>query len=141
PLSSTVFLRFKIRNRGANTVDSLMIGLWSDPDLGGAGDDHTASDSALALTYLYNGHYRDLVYGDTPPALGYVLLRGVTSAGAYALIGPFKGAEEPRDILQTRNTILGNHSMGLPMLDPTGRPTRFWFSGHPETGTGWLDPV
>jgi len=144
PLGNTVFIRYKILNRGANTLDSLLIGLWADPDLGGAGDDVTASDSALSLSYCYNAHYRDNVYGATPPAIGYVLLRGPGSAnaplGPLALTGPYKVAEESANITESWNVLLGRQLSGAPRLDPDGNPSRFWYHGDPVTGTGWLDP-
>src|SRR5215510_12895635 len=87
-IDNTMFLRLRIANLGGNTLDSLWIGYWSDPDLGGPSDDLVGSDSARALVYCYNGRYQDWTYGTTPPAMGFTLLRGLTPNGG-APLGPY----------------------------------------------------
>jgi hypothetical protein len=141
PLGSTLFVRFQILNRGANTLDSLLIGLWNDPDVGSPFDDAFASDSALALAYCYNGHFHDAVYDTAPPAIGYVLLRGRGPANsllrATALSGQV-GGSDPQNILQSRNWRRDLQSAGDPLLDPQGVASPFWYTGDPVSGLGWL---
>ena len=145
PIDNVVFMRYRIANLGGHTLDSLWFGFWSDPDLGGAGDDHVGSDSTRDLVYTYNAHYRDMVYEEQPPAIGYVLLGGPTLPGGtrlgpYALTGPLK-SQEPQNILETMRWLRGLESNGNPRLDPAGHPSRFWFSGDPVVGLGWLDTL
>ncbi len=143
-LDRAVFLKLRIANLGGNTLDSLWLGLWGDPDVGGAEDDRIASDSARALVFAYNGHFEDDVYGATPPAIGFSLLRGLTDAGTvlgpYALTGPLK-AQEPQTFIESVHLLQGLRSDGTPRLDPDGNPRRFWFTGDPVRGTGWTDDL
>src|SRR5262249_26487832 len=73
-----VFLRFHIVDKGPNTLTDMYLSLWSDPDVGGATDDLVGCDVQRRLGYAYNATNNDLVYGATPPTVGYVLLRGAT---------------------------------------------------------------
>ena len=80
-LGNTVFLEFNITNKGGNSIDSLYINLWSDPDLGGAGDDLVGCDTTLSLGYVYNATNTDQQYADRPPAVGYDFFQARASAG------------------------------------------------------------
>ena len=138
---STVFVRYQLINKGVNLLDSLLIGFWADPDVGSSFDDRIGSDSALALVYVYNGHYQDVVYGTSPPALGLTLPRSLAGIpSAYAFTGPLK-PQDPQNIVETRHQMLGLENDGLPKRDPEGNPSRYWFSGDAAHGTGWLDPT
>ena len=67
--------------KGANTLDSSYVSVWSDPDNGGAGDDLVGVDTSLSLGYCYNATNNDNVYGNRPPAVGYDFFQGPTVAG------------------------------------------------------------
>lgn len=137
----TVSVRYRLINKGVNVLDSLLIGLWSDADLGWGGDDRIGSDSALALVYTYNGDYEDGAYGMSPPALGFTLPRGPAGVpSAYALTAPLK-PHDPTTIVAARNQMMGLENSGLPKLDPEGIPSLYWYSGDAVHGTGWLDPT
>lgn len=86
PLGKTVFLQYKIINKGTETIEDAYIGLWSDPDLGDANDDEMACDTTLNLIYVYNGKNVDAMYGIDVPAVGLCLLQGpaVASPGEMA---------------------------------------------------------
>ncbi len=78
-LGNIYFKKFTIINKGyqKNTIDSMYISLWSDPDIGYAGDDLVGTDSALNLVYAYNGQPVDQIYAPaTPPSVGMSLLEG-----------------------------------------------------------------
>ena len=140
-IENAVFIHLKVINKGTNLLQGLMIGLWSDPDLGSSFDDYVGSDSARALVYTYNGHFQDLVYGASPPAIGYTLLRGPQGErSAYTLTGPLK-PYDPVRIGETRDQMEGLDHDGLPKLDPEGNPSRYWYSGDAVHGLGWLDPT
>ncbi len=73
------FKKYTLINKGyqKNTIDSMFISLWADPDLGYAGDDLVGTDSTLNLIYTYNGEPIDQVYAPaTPPCVGMSLLEG-----------------------------------------------------------------
>jgi hypothetical protein len=84
-LSESVFKRYRIIYKGlAETsedafIDSMYLGQFSDPDLGGYADDFAGCDSILSLGYCYNASATDYAYaafGLPPPAIGYIMLQG-----------------------------------------------------------------
>jgi hypothetical protein len=78
-LGNTMFMEWMIINKSDADYDSVFVGIWSDADLGGAGDDLPGSDSTLGLGYVYNGDDDDGTnsgYGNRPPAAGFVMLAG-----------------------------------------------------------------
>jgi len=76
PLGNVIFLKLQVYNKGVNTFDSLFLSLWSDPDLGGAGDDFVGCDTTLSIGYVYNATNSDQYYGSTPPSVGYDFFQG-----------------------------------------------------------------
>ncbi|MDQ7818243.1 MAG: T9SS type A sorting domain-containing protein [Melioribacteraceae bacterium] len=75
-LDNVVFRKYQITNRSNKTIYEVYLNLFSDVDLGGAGDDLAGSDSTLNLGYVYNSDNIDSHYQDKQPALGFVLLQG-----------------------------------------------------------------
>ncbi len=76
---NATFYRYELVYRGTSAIDSMYFGIWSDPDLGDAGDDYVGSDSSLGLAFVYNGDNDDGGtggYGSRPPALGYRFAQG-----------------------------------------------------------------
>jgi hypothetical protein len=65
--------------KGAFYIDSMYVAQWSDVDLGYAGNDLSGCDSALSLSYVYNGESTDIAYAQfnlPPPSIGYTFLQG-----------------------------------------------------------------
>ncbi|MBN1638930.1 MAG: T9SS type A sorting domain-containing protein [Ignavibacteriales bacterium] len=170
PLGNMFFRRYKIINKGGNTIDSMYVCLWSDPDLGDAGDDFIGCDVDKSLGYCYNGNATDGIYGAYPPAVGWDFFQGpiVPSIGDTAVfnnqykydyknlpmsalfyfINPDPVYRDPEQgvyqgTLQFWNLFRGRVSTtGSPFIDPiTGLPTKFCLNGDPVTQTGWVDGV
>ena len=141
-LGNTVFLDFLIINKGGNNIDSCYVNLWSDPDLGGAGDDLVGCDTTLSLGYIYNSTNADQIYGDRPPALGCDFFQGPkvgnTILPLTAFIMYYNGLD-PQVVRETYNLMQGFQRDGTPFKDPNGNPTKFYASGDPVAGTGYLD--
>lgn len=77
PLGDMVFKKYKLINKGNNTVRDMVVSYWSDPDLGYANDDYVGCDTLLSLGYVYNGDNNDEgMYGAAPPAAGYDFFQG-----------------------------------------------------------------
>jgi len=76
PIANIIFVRYKLINKGGNTLDSMFVSAWSDPDLGGALDDLVGCDTTLSLGYAYNSTNNDEVYSSRPPAVGLQFLQG-----------------------------------------------------------------
>lgn len=81
-LNQTVFIQYKIINRGSLTLNNTYIGLFNDFDLGCGNDDYLQCDVGRNLVMVLNGDNNDedcvgnLGYGTPPPAFGQVILQG-----------------------------------------------------------------
>ncbi len=167
-LANCIFLGTRLINRSGARVDSMYIAQWADTDVGDAGDDYVGSDTLLSLGYAYNGYASDATYGVSCPAVGFALLsgplvRGTASDSAivelrvlrgYRSLPPSSitmfsdGSALYRDPIQGTGgdvewyCLLRGRIPGTcgPYIDPTtGQPSRFYASGDPATGTGWVD--
>ena len=157
-LGNTIFTKFLIINRSDATLDSAYVSVWSDPDLGGAGDDLVGCDVDLSLGYCYNVSNNDQLYGSRPPAVGYDFFQGPIVAGAetdtaYVSGVPVPGFKnlpmtsfnkytngtDPHTPGETYNYMQGRNADGTPVTDPDGNVTFFQNPGDPVAGTGWLD--
>ena len=105
----------------------------------------------IASPSFTHGWNSDAIYSATPPAVGYVLLRGPTPNVGGAPTGPplgltafteyFNGTD-PSSAPETFNLLQGLNRDGSDVVDPTtGFPTRFRFSGDPVTSVGWVDEI
>ncbi len=141
-----MFLEYWIHNRGSNTLDSTYIGLWADPDVGDGFDDLSGCDTTLSLTYAYNANNHDLVYGTSPPAVGWLLIRGPVAAPGDTL-GMTSGKTFVNGLDPVGGEEAWNHMAGLlytggPLINPqTSQPIRFQYPGDPVAGTGWVDVI
>ena len=159
PLGNVIFVRFRIINKGPNTLDSTYISVWSDPDVGDAMDDYVGCDISSSLGFCYNADNSDELYGLAPPCVGYDLLQGPIVPGdstdtAYVSGIPKPGYKnlhmvsfvkyingtDPTSASETYNYMKGLNRDGTIIINPiTGQPTTYMVSGDPVAGTGWLD--
>jgi hypothetical protein len=170
-VGSMVFKKYTVINKGANTVDSMYLGYWSDPDVGSSSDDFSGCDTVLSLAYAYNGTPRDQIYGDAPPAVGYRLLQDPlvkTGSRSDSGIFDFKPRIGYRNLPMTcyefflcGTPVYGCPSTGAegaiqmyrsmhgltpqtaePLIDPTNQQrTDFALAGDPIAGAGWVDGI
>jgi hypothetical protein len=141
-----VYVRWQITNEGTNTLEETYIGFWSDPDLGGAGDDLVGWDAANQMGYCYNATSNDLQYGANPPAVALLMVEGPydpatqTRKGVYSF-NKYIGGTDPNSPQQSYWGLQGLEThTGNPFIDPTtNQPTRYVVPGDPLTGTGWID--
>ncbi len=168
PYRDMIFIKWKIINKSPNDWDSTYLSIWTDPDVGDAGDDLVGCDSTLNLAYAYNGHETDYNYGKIPPAVGTKILQGalVDTNGAQVVLpdgrrfdnvseqkmrsflfyvsgsGNAGSPETPEDIY---NYMQAKWQDGSPLVNDgqygttTGPRTTYMFTGDPESGEGWLD--
>ena len=140
-LGNTIFIRFKLLNRGTNLLDSTYTSLWTDPDLGGALDDFVGCDTTLDMGFVYNADNSDEVYGGRCPAVGFDLLRGPAGLRMTSFV-KYIGGTDPQGPDTTYRIMRGLDYDGNPRIDPTtGLPTPYTLSGDPVTGTGWVDAI
>ncbi len=142
-LGNTIFLRFKIINKGGQPLDSMYVSLWADPDLGGAGDDLVGCDVPASLGYCYNATNTDQIYAARPPALGYDFFRGPKVGATTLGLASFDfyiNGKDPQNAAQTFNLMKGLNADGTPVIDPTtSLPSAYYAPGDPVANTGWLD--
>jgi hypothetical protein len=151
-----MFVKALAINKGGNTIDSTYVGLWSDPDLGDAGDDFVGCDTTLSLGICYNdGVDADFAgYSGGTPAVGYDFFQGpiVPSVGDTALaygqylpgfknlpmssfvkyINPDAVYFDPNDATEVYNYMRGLRADGSPFpVEATGG-TPFVHPGDPS---------
>jgi hypothetical protein len=143
PLGNTVFMQYKIINKGSNTLTDAYVSQWSDPDLGGFIDDLVGCDTVLSVGFVYNATNNDEQYGSAVPCVGYDFLQGPKVGGVplgLASFNKYPNGGGPQDSVETYNYMQGLNGDGTPLInDVTGQPTRYNVSGDPVANTGWLD--
>jgi len=143
-LGNVAFVRYGITNKGASTLDSTVVSLWLDPDLGAFADDLTGCDPTRNLGYAYNGNETDAVYGISPPALGVLVLQGPIRAPGDTLgmsaFTRYTNGTDPQSPNESYSYLRGLNANGTTIIDPvSGLPTHYMVSGDPVQGTGWID--
>jgi hypothetical protein len=161
-----IFTKYQLIHKGINSLDSMYLSLWCDPDVGFAFDDYVGMDTTLQMAYVYNAFQFDSLHGNIG-VLGYLLLQGpvVPSQGSvarfagrdvadkrnlpftaftmYANSGPPYTDPElktPVGAMMLFNNARGLFSFEAPFIDPhTGDTTAIMLAGDPVTGSGWLD--
>jgi len=156
-LDNVIFLKYTIINKGGNTLDSMYISLWADPDVGDAGDDLVGCDTVLSLGYCYN-EGSDAIYGVPVPAVGFDFFQGpiVPSVGDTAVIpgsapipdhkvlgmtsfNKYINGTDPQNAQEVYNYMSGLNRDGSVVTDPDGIETKFFVPGDPVEDSGWID--
>ena len=150
-LGDMMYVRSLIINKGVNEVSDAFVGIWSDPDIGNAGDDFVGCDTLLGLGYGYNDG-ADTQFGIAAPAVGYDFIQGpmVASVGDTAQafgrpIADFKNLKmtsftkyinadpfwtDPNDAVEAYNYMNGLDRSGSPLVNTaTGEITKY---AHPD---------
>jgi hypothetical protein len=162
-LGNTIFAKWKVINKGNDTLQETYISLWADPDLGGASDDLVGCDTTLSLGYCYNATNTDSKYGSSPPAIGFDFLQGplVPSPGDTAILNDgslypdmrtlgmesfnkYINGTDPDVPAQGYGYMRGFDAVAqgpdVPYIDPqTGDTTKYFGAGDPVSGKGWID--
>ena len=145
-LGQTIFMRFRMINKGGNQIDSMFVSVWSDPDLGEFTDDLVGCDVSRSLGYVYNATNDDAIYGTAPPAVGYDFFKGPTGYQGQELgLTSFnkysnEAGGDPDQFVQVYNFMRGLNRDGTPVINPvTNQVTTFVVDGDPVSASGWLD--
>lgn len=165
-IDNTTFYDIKIINRGLESLDSTMITLWIDPDLGCYTDDYAGCSPENDLAYVYNADAIDgnnnctcdqgvNTYCEDIPVLGVKLLEspegpdgeetGMTSFGVYnsASLSNFPpGTADPNIAVEYYRLMSGFWPDGSPFTEggngyQTGDPTPFLYPDSPNNANGW----
>ncbi len=156
-LGNTIFIRYKLFNKGLNTIEDAYISLWTDPDLGDFTDDLVGCDTLDDLFFCYNSDNDDAGhYGSTPPAVGFKVLSGPvvpspsdtadfdgTPMPGYKNLGmtsfsKYINGTDPSHFQESYNYMRGLTRYGSPYVYG-GDTLSYMHSGDPVMGTGDLD--
>jgi hypothetical protein len=158
PLGDIVFIRLQIYNKGNNVLTNCFFSLWSDPDLGGSGDDLVGCDTLLDLGFVYNATNTDKYYGSKPPSLGMDFFQGPliytgdmadtakmwdTTFAGYQNMGLYSfnkyiNGTDPDNYGDAYNYMRGLNKDGSPYIY-NGDTLTFVCTGDPVANTGDLD--
>lgn len=156
PDASSIYINYKMYNKGGNTITDCYFSFWVDPDLGGAGDDLVGCDTLNDIIFCYNSTNNDQQYGSAPPALGFKIIYGpmVPAPGQCAYFDgkclpgtrnlkmtsfiKYTNGTDPYNAIQSYNYIRGLNRDGTTYIYD-GNPTTYFCSGDPVAGTGNLD--
>ena len=142
-LGNTIFIKFKIINRGPWFLDNMYASQWADPDVGGATDDLVGCDVPRSIGFAYNATNNDAEYGSSPPSVGFDFFKGPLVNGTplgLASFNKYINGTDPNAASKSYNYMQGLDADGNVVIDPTtGLPTKFVVNGDPVTGSGWLD--
>jgi hypothetical protein len=135
-----IHFEWKIINKGLVNWDSLSIGIWSDPDSKNPTHDLTGCDSSLNLAFSY---YRDnnIMNGKPPSAVGYVLYDvSRHDQRQMDFFFDYRKHFGPTNYNEVFNAMMGLNKNGSIIINPlSNQSTKYYFSGDPESGTGWLE--
>jgi hypothetical protein len=159
------FYRYKLINRGIESIDSTFFGLWMDPDLGCYTDDYIGSDTLRSLAYVYNEDALDGTTGCTCdqgvntycneiPIVGIDFFQGPLNEFGNELgmtsftyfnnsnvDGP-PGMLPPQNALEFYRYLTGSWRDGSPFTYghdgyQDGAPIKYAFPGAPDDPDGW----
>ena len=166
-LGQTTFYKYTINYKGDEPLEEAYLSVFSDPDLGDAGDDFVGVDPEISLGYVYNADNVDggaNGYGTAPPAVGYDFFQGplVDSDGdgdvdddderlgltsfMYFINGDANRGD-PGDAQEYYRIMQGRWSDGTPMTafgtgyNQGGDVTAFAYPGDPVSRNFWSEEV
>ncbi len=155
PDGVSLYMEYRIYNKGSNIIDSCYFSIWSDGDLGYVSDDRFGCDTLSNIFFGYNYTDSDPNYGDRPPSFGFKYLYGplVSAPGQTAQFGANAVADYrnlgmtafwavSQGTLYNASTVFNNMRGLTAFGDPyvyDGDTLPFRFSGDPVTGTGDLN--
>lgn len=138
---TVLFYRFEVKNVSINPWSEVYLAAWSDVDLGLASNDVVGCDLTRHLGYVYtDSNHPEVVADGKQPAVGFCLLKTPGDVGMYAFPKLYKNIDEPETVAEAMNVLRGKLKTGEAFIDSvTTLPTRYWASGDPVTGSGFVD--
>jgi len=141
PVRDAAYFHWVVIHQGTVPLDSVYVGLFLDARLGA--QLLAACDTSLDLGYSFHV-VDDASYGSAAPAVGLQLLRGPQGSTSTDRLRAtsfvvYPNGADPSDSLQVYRSLRGFRPWGDSMIDSSsGLPTKFWSSGDPAAGTGWV---
>jgi hypothetical protein len=144
------------------TFEDMYVSIWSDVDLGDAGDDFVGVDTTLSLQYCYNADPVDATYTPLPPpAVGFDFLQGPIVNGIAGQDINKNGIDDADDFGVFNGNKVGPGKINLPMtaaytiyksapnysdpilgnIEGSKQFYNFFQGKYPTTGEPFKDPV
>jgi len=156
PDGVSLYMEYRIYNKGTNVIDSCYFSIWTDGDVGNPGDDKFGCDTLSNVFFGYNADSIDAAYGNKVPAVGFKFLSGplVPAPGETAYFGANPVADR-KNLGMTAFWAIAQGTLSYPYqsyyymqgLNFNGKPytylgdtITYTYSGDPVTGVGDLDP-
>lgn len=154
PEGTSIYLMYKLYNKGINQIDSCFFSWWVDTDLGYCCDQLVGCDTLDNLFYIYNDPDDDGYYGTTPPAVGFKYIHGplIPAPGETAnfgdnIVNDFKntgmtaftkmiGGGDPDDALEAYKAMKGSRDYDFTPYVYNNDTLTYLHSGDPVTGMG-----
>jgi hypothetical protein len=134
-----MFVRARIFNKGGEDITDTYLGLWSDPDLGDAGDDFVGCDLDLSLGFTYNDG-SDAQYGDAAPAVGYDFFQAAVPTGAVTDTTFFFDQQRTGYTNLAMSSFVKYINGDDVYTDPaTAEEAYFYMSGYKRDGTPFIN--
>ena len=112
------------------TFNDMYVSMWSDVDLGDAGDDFVGVDTVLSLQYCYNAAANDNTYSPLPPpAVGFDFFQGPVVNGVVGQDVNKNGIDDASDYAIFNNQKVGPGKINLPMT-----AAYYFANGDPNIG-------
>jgi hypothetical protein len=147
-LQDIQFVKWEIINKNANSWNSAYFSLVCDPDLGDMNDDFIGCDTAKKLGYCYNARNTDATYGTNPPAVGMIFHKSPKDFTSFTFftnnsVSPIPCESDPNKepngaYLMMKGFKKDSSNFMNPLTNPPV-PTKFVYTGDPETNTGWTE--
>jgi len=134
-LGNMYFRKYKvinITNRTSSPIsfNDMYFSMWSDVDLGDAGDDFVGVDTILSLQYCYNASATDNTYSPLPPpAVGFDFFQGPLVNGVAGEDVNKNGVDDASDYGVFNNKKVGPGKINLPMT-----AAYYFANGDPNIG-------
>jgi len=117
-LGQMLFKKFKLINKSGQSIDSMFVSQWSDPDVGNSTDDLAGCDVDLGLGFAYSGLRTDSEYdpfGLPPASVGYDFFQGPLVDGVEGQDLNRNGVDDAVDYAVFDLKVVGPGKINLPM--------------------------
>lgn len=149
-IRNTLFMHYNIVNRNADGYHDLLIGSWSDFDLGDFSNDRVGCDTSLNSYFVYNASIPDVGmqgikgYGYTKPAFGIKFLNTPLHSFAFFQNGATSNYSDPVTPFQHYNIMDaiwpdGVHFNWTDLTGYVGGQFNHMFPGSPCDSTAWSE--
>ena len=125
-LNGVIFKQYKLINKSkTQEIKDMYLGIFSDPDIGDAGDDYAGCDTLLNLGFVYNAKDNDNIFG-----------KNLTIAGTLLLESPVINGMESDSIIKNGKEIKGKKYLGMTTFIGS-YPTEDYIYGEPRISPGY----